>query len=90
MDQDGEVPNVLSAPAMSAAINFVKVACQQAAYMVGQMEKELHKFQSCKCTYMVLNCFHILNGGLISNTHRLAHCHLSKEWTKLEKPEGAL
>jgi len=30
MDQDGEVPNVLSAPAMSAAINFVKVACQQA------------------------------------------------------------
>ena len=49
MEQDGEIPTVLSDEAMSAAINFVKVTCQQTAYMVG---RGLHKFQSCKYMYM--------------------------------------
>jgi hypothetical protein len=43
-----EIPDAISTEALSAAIDFVHVTCQQTAYMVGRgkIEEEVQKFQN--------------------------------------------
>ena len=51
------IPSNVSKEALSAGIDFVKVACQQTAYMVGRgkIEDEIQKFQNG-----LLWCTHVL------------------------------
>ena len=49
MEGEGEeIPDAISKEALSAAIDFVELACQQTAYMVGRgnVEEEIQKFQN--------------------------------------------
>ena len=56
-DKEGEeIPDAISKEALNAAIDFVQLACQQTAYMVGRgkVEEEVQKFQNGQLILLIL------------------------------------
>ena len=59
LDSDELCGNTVTDAAIKAAINFVQVTCQQAAYIGGQgkIEDELHKCEAGMCATIILYMF---------------------------------
>ena len=54
------VPQVVSDQAVSAAIDFIKLTCQQTAYIVGRgsIEGEVQKFHILSIHLVAFSCLH--------------------------------
>ncbi len=54
---DEKLPSILSDKAVSAAIDFVKLSCQQTAHLVGRgnLEDEIQKHLNGECSLLILD-----------------------------------